>query len=320
MVMNNLRVPLRNGTTLAIGGSEYRITYIDGKIKSDKGASCLVYDAVREPSAFEKSIGMPPVPAVIKEFYPHDIAESISRNCDTINVSLECYKDFNKLRNTFERGAVRQVEFYGNGSNHSFAPSRIDCVNGTVYTVVDSAQGKTLDEVDCLEIDDFGEVMISLREAVQELHNEGILHLDIKPSNIFLFDNNGELSRRVALFDFDTVMSIDEIERGCGIIPYSQGFAPYEQIRQIRKGAERISYATDVYALGAVMYWFLTDSIISSKVLTQIKMNDFSFLDNNIVLNRELPAKEQIIRELGATLKRFPTQREAQTIEELMNL
>jgi len=320
--MNESRIALQHktamvdGTQIVIGGSKYTIT----GLKSDVGASCLVYDAERETSFYESKIGMPPVPAVIKEFYPLDLADSITRNCDGLNVLPASQYEFNERRLKFERGARKQVEFYGKGSNHSFAPSRIDVSNNTVYSVVDSAQGDTLDKIFGLKLERVAQVMASLCEAVAELHDRELLHLDIKPSNIYLFANNGILSNRVALFDFDTVMSLDEIENGSEFISYSEGWATHEQIRQIRKGKDKIGYSTDLYAIGAVLFWAVTGQMVTNHVLTQIKMKDFSFLDNIEALDVNPSAKESIQHNLYAMLRRFPSERRVKTIWEAIDL
>ncbi|GHV30177.1 hypothetical protein FACS1894167_10610 [Synergistales bacterium] len=64
--MTDIRTPLTSDTKLIIDGSTYRIC----ELLSDKGGSCLAYNAEREPSDYEKTVGIPAVRAVIKEFNP----------------------------------------------------------------------------------------------------------------------------------------------------------------------------------------------------------------------------------------------------------
>lgn len=308
--MNDVRTVLEKGTIVAIGGNEYII----GTILSDGGASCLVYNAMRVPTAFEESIGMPCIPAVIKEFYPMTMAGegSVQRNdCSCIVVNKVKQSQFDELLQGFINGAVEQVKFYDKGSIHSLAPSRIGSANNTVYTAVDSAVGESLDKVVKERTKQFSlhkivQMIASLTEAVKELHDKQLLHLDIKPSNIFLFENNGLLSQRVALFDFDTVISIEDAQSGNCKIGFSEGWSAPEQGNKIRLPIYRdISKETDVFAIGAVLYWAITGSIVTSKVVEKIKMNEFDFLD----CIHDISARNAVKDYLKKTLRRIPSER-----------
>jgi len=309
--MSDVRVKLKNGTKITIGGNEYVID----SILSDSGASCLAYNAIRIPTKFEKSIGMPNIPAVIKEFYPLKMAanRNVHRqdDCNCLVIDEECQLQFGELFQAFVRGAVEQVKFYGKGSIHSLAPSRISSANNTVYTAVDSAVGKSLDRVVQEDNKQFSlhkiiQMIASLTESVKELHDRQLLHLDIKPSNIFLFENNGLLSQRVALFDFDTVISIKDAQSGNYKIGFSEGWsAPEQGGKNKHPKYSDISKATDVFAIGAVLYWAITGCTITDSVLFKIKTRKFDFL--NCIPDGS--ARESVKDYLTKTLVRFPQER-----------
>lgn len=93
------------------------------------------------------------------------------------------------------------------------------------------------------------EVKEWLEQAASALafsHERGLLHCDIKPSNILL-----DADKRLRLVDFgqSTAME-DEAEPQLGTL----GFMPPEQVRE---GA-RPSTSWDIYAIGATMYQLLT--------------------------------------------------------------
>ncbi|MCL2286579.1 MAG: protein kinase [Firmicutes bacterium] len=303
--MGDVRVRLDHGTIITIGGNDYCVT---GFLSSD-GASCLVYTAKRIPTEFEKHIGMPHIPAIIKEFYPKVLAEkeAISRHLlDLVPAPANKY-EFDKFMQQFLQGAVKQVQFYGEGSIHSLAPSRVGYANNTVYTAVDSAIGTPLSIVEKqLTVEGVAQVIASLCEAVKELHDRELLHLDIKPSNIFLFSNNGILSNRVALFDFDTVMSIEEAQSGDANISFSPGWsAPEQGTNTNRPQYKNISTATDVFTIGAVLYWAITGNKVTDDLLTKIKLREHDFL-NGI---HDIPSREGIRCFLEKTLQRDPRKR-----------
>lgn len=101
--------------------------------------------------------------------------------------------------------------------------------------------------------------MIPIARAVEYLHKDGLLHLDIKPDNIVLKEDatTGEIIP--VLIDFGIAKHFDKhgkptsrpIAKGA-----SDGYAPMEQYTGITKFAPEI----DVYALGATLYFCLTNS------------------------------------------------------------
>jgi serine/threonine protein kinase len=205
--------------------------------------------------------------------------------------------------------------FFAKDSDHPFAPSRIAPANGTVYAAVDSVQGDILTNV-CgkLEMVEIAEIIQSLAYAVKALHDDGKLHLDIKPSNIFLTNRNSPESKRIALFDFDTVTPISELAEAD--IAASDGWSPYEQVNLQR---ERISYATDIYSIGAVFYWLISGGEkVSEDVLGAIKRGNFGFIDSFAVLESKDSPRKYVSMFLSTTLNREPAKR-AQHVNVLLS-
>ena len=302
------RIPLRFGTSLNLGRISYTISDVIAS-----GSSCIAYTAQRELSGSERETGLPTVPAVIKEFYPAVLSDYILRDGAGLAVLAKGQKRYNDLCRQFVQGAVNQRSFFIGDSNHSLPLSKIAAANNTVYLTVDSMQGDVLENVrDCFNLYEISRVMISLCSAVQSLHDAGKLHLDIKPSNIYVFEWEQCENPRVALLDFDTVTAMDEIRNS--EIPFSDGWSPYEQVQGSK---EKISYATDIYAIGAVLYWLISGEKVTDEILDSVKRNKFDFLDAFPVLKNKRSARGDICEILAATLKRDPLER-VQCIGDLM--
>ncbi|MEW6693597.1 Serine/threonine-protein kinase PK-1 [Tepidimonas thermarum] len=129
--------------------------------------------------------------------------------------------------------------------------------NDTVYMVMDYLQGaslqdfivtargrqrkKILREATIRSL--FDEVLRGLRIV----HQHKMLHLDIKPANIFITDDN-----RAVLIDFGAAREVLNTE-GTFVRPmYTPGFAAPEMYR--RTGGAGLGPWTDIYAIGACIY------------------------------------------------------------------
>lgn len=92
-------------------------------------------------------------------------------------------------------------------------------------------------------------LFLDLCEAVSYAHARLVVHRDIKLANI-LIDGEG----RVRLLDFGIAQLVDEtIDRTMTLAMLTPDYAAPEQLRNLRP-----TVATDVYALGAVLYELLT--------------------------------------------------------------
>ncbi|MCH5212196.1 MAG: WG repeat-containing protein [Oscillospiraceae bacterium] len=95
-------------------------------------------------------------------------------------------------------------------------------------------------------------IMDRLTEALMIVHSTDILHRDISPDNIFLC-RNGDIK----LIDFGAARQVvEEVSKSLSVI-LKRGFAPLEQYQ--RRGKQ--GPWTDIYALGATMYYALTGMI-----------------------------------------------------------
>ena len=94
-------------------------------------------------------------------------------------------------------------------------------------------------------------MFVPLLQGLAVVHDSGFLHRDIKPANIYVRDSDGSL----VLLDFGAAR-----QAGAGISPQgltsivTPGYAPFEQYH----AHGRQGPWSDLYALGGVLYWFVT--------------------------------------------------------------
>lgn len=87
-----------------------------------------------------------------------------------------------------------------------------------------------------------------LFDGVAVLHAAGVLHRDIKPDNIQVREDDGSL----VLLDFGSAQQAAGSAQSADVI-VTPGFAPIEQYGHGAQGPW-----TDLYALGATLYWMVT--------------------------------------------------------------
>ena len=127
--------------------------------------------------------------------------------------------------------------------------------DGLPFLVMEFVEGSALiDAVNRrgLDLDARLRLFASICDAVAYAHRRLIVHRDIKPSNVMLTDDG-----QPKLLDFGIAKLLDEVEdehlTGTGMRVLTPGYAAPEQIL-----GQPISTATDVYALGIILYELLT--------------------------------------------------------------
>lgn len=151
--------------------------------------------------------------------------------------------------------------------------------NNTVYYVMQFVEGYNLQEYvagktignseNCaLSEQDALAVMTPIIEAVEKLHNNKLLHLDIKPNNIMLGKEGGERDKYVKigdaelvpiLIDFGTSVSSNSLNKKVEVKYRTEGYSSPEQSYPDQFGyRNEFDRRLDVFALGATMYFLLT--------------------------------------------------------------
>lgn len=249
-------MPLKDYTPL--NGGKYRII----RFISNGGFGCT-YEA--EHITLRTKLA-------IKEFYLDDYC---NRDFDTGVVTVATLSKaelYQKLKQRFIHEARLLASLQHPGIVHV---TDVFEENGTAYYVMEFIEGLTLQEVverdKPLSEDSSMKFIMQICDALKYIHDNGFLHLDIKPSNIII-DKKG----KATLIDFGTAKQFSDDNGGLSSTNY--GLTPgYAAVEQFSSTINEFKPATDIYALGATFYFMLTgkkpvDSLARSSGIELEKM------------------------------------------------
>jgi len=186
------------------------------------------------------------IPVAIKEYLPATLALRTSEapspvvpeeNLATFRYGLKCFfEEGRSLATLSHPNVVRVINFFR--------------ANETVYLVMRYERGRTLQEhihkkSGPIKEDWIRATFTQLLNGLREVHSNKLLHLDIKPGNIYVRNDGNPV-----LIDFGAARQT-LTEDGLKLPPmYTPGFASPEHHRE----REKLGPWSDIYSIGATMY------------------------------------------------------------------
>ena len=195
-------------------------------------------------------------PVAVKEFFPESLAYRTTGKSTVSTQSAEKTEQFQTSSRKFYEEASLVSRFNGNPniiSVHEFFYE-----NNTAYFVMEyldgfdfkhyiNQKGRKIPEGEAIYITD------KVLDALLIVHSMGILHRDISPDNIYMCSDGN-----VKLIDFGAARQVVGEESKSLSVILKTGFAPLEQYQ--KRGNQ--GPWTDIYALGATLYYSLTGIVI----------------------------------------------------------
>lgn len=189
------------------------------------------------------------LPVAIKEYFPNDLALRGPNHTVLVRAGqtevqeqydwgLERFLDEARALATFRHpNIVRVLRYFRD--------------NGTAYIVMEYESGLSLKRWVPQNAPLTQKLLLAivrpLLDGLEQVHKSGFLHRDIKPDNIYVRADGSPV-----LLDFGSARRVATNKELTNIV--SPGFAPFEQYHsQGHQGPW-----TDIYSLGAVMYWMVT--------------------------------------------------------------
>jgi non-specific serine/threonine protein kinase/serine/threonine-protein kinase len=137
---------------------------------------------------------------------------------------------------------------------------------GQPYFVMEFVDGKPVDlyaDQHRLSLSERLELFAGVCDAVQHAHQNGIIHRDIKPTNVLVTERDGRPQPKVIDFGVAKAMAQPLTERTLftqfGVLI---GTPAYMSPEQLKSGAASVDTRSDVYSLGAVLYQLITGAAL----------------------------------------------------------
>ena len=127
-----------------------------------------------------------------------------------------------------------------------------------VLLTMEMFEGKTLEDSTSLSLGDILLLFRMVADGLNAMHQAGYVHCDIKPNNI-LINKEGNIK----IIDLGQSCKIGQIKTRI------QGTPDYIAPEQVNR--QHISHRTDIFNLGATMYWALTGKNVPTLISRKIE-------------------------------------------------
>ncbi len=195
---------------------------------------------------------------------------------------------------------------------------------GAFYYVMEYLEGINLDVLvrryGAVEPERAKFILLQTCASLREAHAVGLIHRDIKPANIFL-SKVGGLDDFVKLLDFGLVRTFGSQEREmtqltqAGTLPGTPAYVSPESAQ-----GKVTDQRSDIYALGCVAYWLLTNSLLFEEK-DPIAMALAHVREKPIPVQQkaEIAVPDALAKIVDACLSKSPDDR-PQTVDDLMTM
>ena len=194
----------------------------------------------------------------IKEFFPK---EFFNRNEDSRSISLGSQGSA-KIMDAYKAKFIKEAKTIARLKHPNIIHIHdVFEENNTAYYVMEYIEGESLSDLvkrsGALVEAEAVRYIRSVAEALGYIHERKIMHLDVKPANVMLNSEDDQ----VVVIDFGLSKQYDEEGHQTSSTPVgiSAGFAPMEQYQQ--GGVKEFSPETDIYSLGATLYYLVTGQV-----------------------------------------------------------
>lgn len=300
---------LIEGTLLQEG--KYRIEGILGQ-----GGFGITYKAIMQVEV-KGPLGMiqTEIHVAIKEFFMKDLCNRDEQTCQVSVPSSGSMQQVESYRKKFWKEAQNLSKL-----SHPNIVKVLDVFNenNTSYYVMEYISGGSLQQYvkqqGAIPEETALTYIRQLASALDYMHQNHVCHLDLKPGNVLMDDKKSQ----VKLIDFGLSKQYDDEGGQTSSTPVgvSEGYAPMEQYEL--GGVSEFSPATDIYSLGATLFFLLSGmkppkaSLVLNEGLPKLPATISTATRNSIgtAMNPRRKDRPQTIKDFLALINYTPIEKE----------
>ncbi len=263
-------------------GAEKRFTITETK---GEGGSSLVYCA-KTRDGFK---------SVIKEFFPVlSLDYSFSRRDGELYIekSISVTEEYLLKAHRFVSSAsvMNRLAFSEETAEETLAAKLFSNQNGIPYIVTEWNPKcvSCYEDVKTESLNEISTVCLHLAEIISSYHNMGLVHLDIKPSNILW----SKKYHYIKLFDFDTM----DIAENTVKSHEHHGTDGYDAPEVADRGA--VNTKADVYSIGAILFERIMGRNVNSLVGDRVSFGYEKDLPARPLMANESPEAAALVKKI----------------------
>lgn len=263
-------------------GTKLNLTYTVGRVlgRGGFGITYLAYDQIRDQIC------------CLKEYFPNDISRRGQDNC--LIVDSDKQHLFEQGKNSFIKEAtvllrkivgcrniVKVTNFFSDNNTAYIAMEYLDGMNVKRFMAKYYPSGR-------MDLKNALQILMTVSEALVEVHSKGVLHRDITPENIFISLKDGSIT----LIDFGSSREFLRQNMTGMSVYIKPGYAPPEQYHYDGNQGPW----SDIYSLAATFYYMVSgiavtpskDRIISDDLKPLYVVNQQVSKELSYVIERAL--------------------------------
>ncbi|MEM6589655.1 MAG: serine/threonine-protein kinase [Pseudomonadota bacterium] len=187
---------------------------------------------------------------VIKECYPH--AYCSRAGSQAVRASADCAPSFAQILKQFDEEAFRLAAL---DHPRIVKVHQVFEENGTSYLAMEHIQGADLftvveEDDPRLSADTIPKLLVEALDAIEYIHDRGVLHRDLAPDNIIMGADG-----HISLIDFGAAseQNRDAARENAKVLVVKDGYSPFEFYTEEAQDA-----SSDLYQLAATFHYLIT--------------------------------------------------------------
>ncbi len=174
-------------------------------------------------------------------------------------------KKYKKRKQKLQSGIIKIIDFFSENGTDYIVTEYFCGITLKKYILENRLEDEKRKKNEKIKVNHLLGIFFKIAKVVCQIHKEGIIHCDLKPSNVLI-----DIGRNIRIIDFGASL---EKEKKIDFIKVSKGYSPIE----IYSEKVQIDERTDIYSLAAILYFMIfgkkVDGVLERFYKTELEFN-----------------------------------------------